>query len=592
MIGYFISFLFILLFYSLITMSIYLSSYKTNLLTELKKGPLLTGIFVIIIFLGIFTNIYAQENFIYYWDYGSYWYKTLDFSNTLFNDPTVALSQLYSSINSEEYNFLLCVLIALPLKIAGSSYFAFIIINIIMFYIPWAFMISYVFYITVEKYSIKHINIVWIFFISLLWGVALIPVLDGYIDIATMLPLCAAYLLVIDRSWGKIEWAKDFLLGCCILTIILFRRYFAYSVIGGAVFAISYWLTEGINNNDGDKFDLLKKRAIDMTVSISVVGIVLLIFFKDFLIMSIFNNYSVAYSAYKSTDYLGEWFRLVKWYGLFNISLAMAGLLTSYYKTRRYLVISLVLNLLVTCSLFFFVQDMGEQHYYTNIFILLFLILMGINNLAYSNRCKKIIPIVLICVGINFLSFLGIENYGSFLWQAPKYEAKSRNDIDVLKELETYLGVLNEQGYSGVYCLGSSGIINNDILYKLNAPNFSIPYICMNVSQVDLRDGFNTNFFDANVILACDPPQYHLSNGQDLLLKLNEIFLEGNVFNENYQLKETFCLDNNVNVMVYVKVRPLNHEDIEYVRNICHELYPDYPDLFEERIDLYLSETY
>lgn len=592
MIGYFISFLFILLFYSLITMSIYLSSYKTNLLTELKKGPLLTGIFVIIIFLGIFTNIYAQENFIYYWDYGSYWYKTLDFSNTLFNDPTVALSQLYSSINSEEYNFLLCVLIALPLKIAGSSYFAFIIINIIMFYIPWAFMISYVFYITVEKYSIKHINIVWIFFISLLWGVALIPVLDGYIDIATMLPLCAAYLLVIDRSWGKIEWAKDFLLGCCILTIILFRRYFAYSVIGGAVFAISYWLTEGINNNDGDKFDLLKKRAIDMTVSISVVGIVLLIFFKDFLIMSIFNNYSVAYSAYKSTDYLGEWFRLVKWYGLFNISLAMAGLLTSYYKTRRYLVISLVLNLLVTCSLFFFVQDMGEQHYYTNIFILLFLILMGINNLAYSNRCKKIIPIVLICVGINFLSFLGIENYGSFLWQAPKYEAKSRNDIDVLKELETYLGVLNEQGYSGVYCLGSSGIINNDILYKLNAPNFSIPYICMNVSQVDLRDGFNTNFFDANVILACDPPQYHLSNGQDLLLKLNEIFLEGNVFNENYQLKETFCLDNNVNVMVYVKVRPLNHEDIEYIRNICHELYPDYPDLFEERIDLYLSETY
>ena len=592
MIGYFISFLFILLFYSLITMSIYLSSYKTNLLTELKKGPLLTGIFVIIIFLGIFTNIYAQENFIYYWDYGSYWYKTLDFSNTLFDDPTVALSQLYSSINSEEYNFLLCVLIALPLKIAGSSYFAFIIINIIMFYIPWAFMISYVFYITVEYYSIKHINIVWIFFISLLWGVALIPVLDGYIDIATMLPLCAAYLLVIDRSWGKIEWAKDFLLGCCILTIILFRRYFAYSVIGGAVFAISYWLTEGINNNDGDKFDLLKKRAIDMTVSISVVGIVLLIFFKDFLIMSIFNNYSVAYSAYKSTDYLGEWFRLVKWYGLFNISLAMAGLLTSYYKTRRYLIISLVLNLLVTCSLFFFVQDMGEQHYYTNIFILLFLILMGINNLAYSNRCKKIIPIVLICVGINFLSFLGIENYGSFLWQTPKYEAKSRNDIDVLKELETYLGVLNEQGYSGVYCLGSSGIINNDILYKLNAPNFSIPYICMNVSQVDLRDGFNTNFFDANVILACDPPQYHLSNGQDLLLKLNEIFLEGNIFSENYQLKETFCLDNNVNVMVYVKVRPLNHEDIEYVRNICHELYPDYPDLFEERIDLYLSEIY
>lgn len=573
-------------------MSIYLSSYKTSLLAELKKGPLLTGIFVIIIFLGIFANIYAQENFIYYWDYGSYWYKTLDFSNTLFDDPIVALSQLYSSINSEEYNFLLCMLIALPLKIAGSSYFAFIIINIIMFYIPWAFMISYVFYITVEKYSIKHINIVLIFFISLLGGVALIPVLDGYIDIATMLPLCAAYLLVIDRSWGKIEWAKDFLLGCCILTIIFFRRYFAYSVIGGAVFAISYWLTEGINNNDGDKFDLLKKRAIDMTVSISVVGIVLLIFFKDFLIMSIFNNYSVAYSAYKSTDYLGEWFRLVKWYGLFNISLAMVGLLTSYYKTRRYLIISLVLNLLVTCSLFFFVQDMGEQHYYTNIFILLFLILMGINSLAYSNRYKKIIPIVLICVGINFLSFLGIENYGSFLWQAPKYEAKSRNDIDVLKELETYLGVLNEQGYSGVYCLGSSGIINNDILYKLNAPNFSIPYICMNVSHIDLRDGFNTNFFDANVILACDPPQYHLSNGQDLLLKLNEIFLEGNVFSENYQLKETFCLDNNVNVMVYVKVRPLNHEDIEYVRNICHELYPDYPDLFEERIDLYLSETY
>ncbi|MDE6946753.1 MAG: hypothetical protein K2P14_06190 [Anaeroplasmataceae bacterium] len=127
---------------------------------------------------------------------------------------------------------------------------------------------------------------------------------------------------------------------------------------------------------------------------------------------------------------------------------------------------------------------------------------------------------------------------------------------------------------------------------KLDAPNMEVPFTLLRDSHVDLRDGFNTNFFDADVVLACDPVQYHLNHGQEVILQLNKVMLEENQFSKNYNLESTFTLDGNVNVLVYTKQSALMKDDIEYISNIFEELYPDYPDLFTNRINYYISQNY
>ena len=604
--GYFFAFICMILFYGVILCTIVLTSTWKQIISELTKRDIVILICTGIIFWCLITALIVREKFVYFWDYGAYWYKTLDYSNQLFSDPISAIKLLVTSLNYDEYNNLLCMIIAIPLKFFGGSYVAFILLNIAMFYIPNAMLMAYLIYIVNNRYSLKKYNIIWLFLYTITFSAALFPVLDGYIDIAGMLPLTAGYILIIDRDFSKCEIVKDFSLGICVLLTIFSRRYLAYAVVGISLFGAIIWLFEGffvmIKSNHINTQTCFKMRLCDICVSLSIPIILLFTVFNDFLVRSVFNNYVVAYSAYKSTNLLGEWIRFIQWFGGINIILLLLGIISNFRKQVLCFTNALCLNIVLSCLLFFRIQDMGEQHYYIIIVPTVCLIFSGIDFIVtlFKKKILLILSVSLLSVmmATNFILSLGIDSVGirslggGYAWTGYRYTPKIRYDMDTLSQLVNFLGELSSEGYQKVYCLGSSGIINNDILKKLNAPDFNLPFICMDVSQVDLRDGFYTNFFEADVILACNPEQYHLSSGQELIRQLNDIFLTENEFSRNYKCVKSFLLDQNVEILVFVKEKKLERSDIEFIQRVSNDLYPNYPEIFDDRINSYLKQYY
>lgn len=166
----------------------------------------------------------AKEKFIYFWDYGSYWYKSLNYTKYLFSNSKDALKSLYVSINFIEYNDLACVLLSLTLKFLGNSYYAFVMINVCFFYIPNAFLMSFAINKICNKFNLYLPKFIFMYTYMLLFSVALIPVLNGYVDIVGMLPLSLMYILVIDRDFEKIEIKKRFNIRFFIVVGIIFKE--------------------------------------------------------------------------------------------------------------------------------------------------------------------------------------------------------------------------------------------------------------------------------------------------------------------------------------------------------------------------------
>ncbi len=591
--GYLIAVLFMGGYFGTVFAGLSLSDIKGHF-QRLSKVNLIKILIITLVFLLIIMAIMAKENYIYYWDLGSYWYKTLSFSETLFTSPYEAMKGLVGSINSDEYNILACAIIALPLKIFSNTYYSFIIINLCIFYIPNALLTAFVLNKIIDKYNLSNVSYVFTYFFCITFTIILFPLLDGYVDIIGMLPLVTLHLLVIDRDFKGVDIFKDLISGMSLLWVILLRRYYAYAIIGGVIFTLFYWYIFPMRSRPF----YLKVKIIDTLIILAIPVSTLLLIFNKFLKMSLFNNHFVAYSAYKTSTFMQQWGELFIYIGIFSTSFLILGILVNIRNQAVFLTLSFALELIITSTLFFRIQNMGAQHYYIVSFPICSLVFLG--SIGFLNifskkklyRCFAKIFVIGIIVG-NFIISIGLgKSFKSMLWVNRAYHPKVRYDIDVLKGLQNHLIELEDKGYRKIYCLGSSEILCSDILAKLDAPNMALPFALLHDSHVDLRDGFSTNFFDADIVLACDPVQYHLSHGQEVILQLNKVMLEENQFSENYKLESSFTLDRNINVLVYTKQSPLTKNDIEYIGNIFEELYPDYPDLFTNRIDYYISQNY
>lgn len=593
--GWFLAVALLALFYAVPLLSLHLTKIKVFVWT-LRRRELVALFTVSSVFLMIIMALMAREKCVYYWDYGSYWYKTLWYQDTLSTNLLDAIKNLVFSIESYEYNDLACAVISVPLKVFGNSYFAFVVLNVAMFYIPNAFLMALTFCKVLEKHTLGGGKIVYTYIYILLCPVALLPILMGYVDIIGMLPLTTAYLLMMDRDFEKIDIAKDACLGISLLWVVLLRRYYAYAAVGGAVFALLYWLTYGATKKE--PFYRFKTKVLDMLLSVAVPAIILGSFFPHFLVNSILNNHSYAYSAYKSTDIWGEWMLFVQYFGLLFFTCMVIGILYCIGKKARRLIIGILLGLFATCVMFFRIQDMNPHHYYIVVFptcLLIFLGLHGLISVAGKSLLltRGVQILVIFVLTVNFLMSIGVGTaYKSILWGERTYTPLVRSDLNALHTLELNLENLSDKGYQSVYCTASTPILNHDILYKLNAPDFNTNIKYVNVPQVDLRDGFSTDFFECDVIIACDPPQYHLWQGQEVILKLNEVMLTDNMFSDNYELNSEYLLDEGVKAMVFVKKESLDRWDIEYIQNIFETIYPEYPELFSDRIAAYLNEKY
>ena len=534
-----------------------------------------------------------QNKFIYYWDYSGYWTISIDrMKYMLENSVTKIISSLLESINNDDYNNFLPTVIAFPLRIVGYSFVRYICLLNVLFVIPAAFVQGKIATKIIKSEKLKRDTVFTIgCIVSLFFSGNYYALMCGYIDVAVLLPMSIAIYLLIDYDFSRFNLKKNIAISIMLVLIWISRRYTIYFIIGYVVTLFLDGVLKSVIDKKNYIINLIKNYIFIGVVSLST----LLILFPKFILKVLLTNYKDMYSAYDALM-KDKILSLTSAFGRYS---ALIVLLTIFlcliYKRRRKLIFCMIMMMTIECLSFWTTQAMGIQHKMilnVPMFIVYVLPLNFWNCLDVRKGWKYLSNIVVITaislVGINYLcTFVpGISVKKGTQFFSEKYYPLQRNDIDNLKKLADVLKQQVDSTNEHIYVSASGGILNTDILRKLYMPYEydTIPNLDPSC-EVDLRDGFPTEFLHAKYIVTTDPIQVHLKSGQEVVKYLaskiqNETTYIGRHYQKIYEIK----LDDGYAAKVYEKRSEYTQEDLEKIREHFEKMYPGHDEMFRRKI--------
>ena len=170
-----------------------------------------------------------------------------------------------------------------------------------------------------------------------------------------------------------------------------------------------------------------------------------------------------------------------------------------------------------------------------------------------------------------------------------KYKPLVRNDIEQIETLLNKLNLMTAGTGDYVYVLASGRILNSDILRKIYLPNYNNAlHNLYQTCDVDLRDGFPVEFFNAKYVITTLPVDLHLGSGQEVVKYLAENINNKNTYlGKHYQQIDNVQLDEGYVAIIYKKVSDFNSSDYDKLIDYYDSLYPTHKNLFKERIQKY-----
>ena len=560
-----------------------------------------TIIFLAIVLIGFLLVVFSmsKNNFIYYWDYGGYWTASYTHMNSMFLNPFEAVANLYKSIVESDYNLILPTVICLPLKIFGYTFSRYVYINYFIFMVPTWVIMLFLFKKIGEKIGIAKNKVFGIAILNIATFTFLfIAMLLGYIDIACLIPSSLLALLLLDYNpteFSKKQVKRDVLISLLLLATFLFRRYFAYYVIGYvvAILVFSLYRLYSLRKQKNIK-KIIKNELLNIIVIGGVASLILIVFFNGLIFHILSSNYSQQYEGY-NLPYAEKMGQLVSRFGIVVLALSIFGTIFSFLNRENRRIVALsVVSILTTVFLFFRVQRMDVHHTYTIVIQIMILSYVGL--LSLRKIKVKGQPIVeYVAIGLLAIQPINCfsENFNAYIGSASIIFSEHnsplrRNDIPKLKELEEYLNSINKEYDKKIYVAASSGILNSSILEALEKPysNHAINGL-QNTSDVDLRDGFPSAFLTSDIIVTTSPVQLHLAKGtQEVVEYLNDgVKDEKSIIGKHFtKMDKEYILDNDVKVQIYYKISDFEDSDLQSISKHFSDKYPGQDKLFSDRI--------
>lgn len=497
----------------------------------------------------------------------------------------------------DSYNKLIPVLLSLPIKILGTSFAAYQIIVFIMFGFPMTFVLSVAIDRLLIKCGCKSFPIWVSMLIILAVPSVLIPLLNGYCDIADLFVAVVLLTFTFNVDWFSFQIKNNSIVSVLLLLIVFERRYFGFFVVGYVFGLCIFGLINFIQNKRSIRSFVLNLLYIGMFCLV-----ILFLFFRQLLWREIFNNYAVAYSAYSVGDIFDNIIMVKNYFGnillLFTIIGCVFMLISK--KVRPYAGF-LIMSVLVTALSFFRVQSIGIHQQYVLLSQAIIFLVFGVYQTV--NVIKKIhirraaataITVLITATFAYSYNMLPRINYNVQykLFSQLTYKPRVRHDIMQLQLLRQDLETMANETQSKAYVISSSLILNDDILQLLYLPDEldGAPFFSAS-AQVDLIDGFPTAFLNSDVVVVADPVQYHLrSSDQQVVGILANEFLEDGKIGQHFEYVKEYEIEDGVKVKIYKKKTPFMQDDLIYLSEKFDASYSQYPDLFKNRILSYPLE--
>lgn len=469
-----------------------------------------TAIYFLVIWaiVNILAVIYIKSSkFIYFWDDSTYW----DLSRFV---ATGALKEggfwhnVYNSIAELDYNYIASLPSALLVKIFGESRLVYVLGLVNMYLLP----LFAVIYLLAKKVS-KAPKIAAVITI-LLCPAMMFLAFNGFVDIGGLLMCLLCFNLYYVKKDKKIQVGEGLwryvLIGLLLVALMLWRRWYAF-------FSVSF-VTAMIAD-----CVLFRRKWYNAAVTISVVGLILLVFFRDFVFYKLLKDYGNLYSGYKFS--VGTDFKLItRYFGIIYILVLAGGSIAAGVKKKENSTAFMWLQGIVCLMMFISTQTHGQQHLLLYIPSLIMLTLVVI----------KYITKEWMLIGISLLALL----HSTFVYiprtqpnniQEIKHLALiptfsmlpvSRDDTEEILALKRKLDYAVYEGDTlGV--LASSFTLNEDIL-KNAEPSLGIKSVrdnyIVSLPQVDSRDRDLSALYNVNYVLAVFPAQTHLAEGSQTVV--------------------------------------------------------------------------
>lgn len=579
--GVFCALLLIIAYYMIV-----FCTWKTcGVIEELKNNSRKKLCFVLIFL--IFSNlcvlsILLKEKYVHFWDYVGYWSKAVMMSDLIVSDPKQMLIALYNSINTDNYSNLIPCIMALPLKLLGKNFTMYAMIIFNMFLVPSFITIIFAVKRIVQKVGGEfHTIVVSLFVITM--PVVIQPVIYGYLDAFSFLNFSLLFLMLCTGIFEKLTIKNDILVAVLILLCLMGRRYFAYAIIGYVLSVVLVCLEKIVLSKD---FAVLKHYIIHgLVIAVSFFAVILLGFIP-FLQQSFSGTVAVDTAAYQKGNQLLNYQLFAIRYGYLFVLLAVGGGAYMIYKRKaRVYGICTLIAVFVPTTLFYGMQSMNMHHYYITAVPMILGIGIALNLLCSKKVGKAVVTVLLVFSVAISLDGIKTTDTVAKAFSQVKLIAKCREDMSELQRMAADVKNQAEDGNT-TYVLASTDILNDDILRRMDMPDaITLTSQLLGTYHVDLRHGFPENFFDADIVIVASPVQAHLGvENQHVIADLANEFINHGPLAKNYKKIETYQLDKDVEVSMYQRTCVIPESDREYLRDIFDQYYPQYPELFHDRI--------
>lgn len=546
-------------------------------MTKNKIFGFWTGTYLCTVLIGIaLSTVYLNlEEPVYYWDFAAYFNMFNQQGALLVESPFKWLSQLSTSIATEDYG----VAILVPLMpfhlVFGGSRLSFIAGIVAVYLVPAVLFIGRMSYLEAASETPSRSWIaVWIaaFLYTPFWA----PTLRGMPDIAGCIALTAAtYFLWKSKFLTREPVLSAISVGVCLWLAFMLRRWYAYAAIGITVSAAFLGLRQIARDRD---LPGLRNAALGGVCVFFLIAATALNFQLPLIGKILGTSYGDLYSGYR-TNFVTQLGEIGSRLGYLNWSLIIVGLYISVVRRNGFALFCAMASVL-TFLVFIRTQD-PERHHSLPIFLWLFpAYAQAIVAMVSSPELKSRWSTAAMAVVAGF-AFLGTFFPAGRQLLSPvgfvfAREATLPLHLDNLPEYSRLIDdLVVRMGPDDRFSVFASGPVMSDaLLFGMNPGLFAyVGWIC----QVDSRDRFQPNALKSRYVVVTNRPVTHLQPGAQICVTIpNQYIFEGKGVGAAYKRIAQYQLSGGVNGYLYEQTRPVSKAEIDALYAEFRKKYPDW----------------
>ncbi|WP_457767677.1 hypothetical protein [Cyanobium sp. ULC084] len=540
-------------------------------------------LFLIVLVCALFTASYvARETPGYYWDYVTYYDQLRTIKQEVGSGDWPGLLKTLINTRGSDYN-LSPVVPLLPIFLVVSLSRISYILSLVIFYLIPAAIVLVLIIKECWKPAGRGISFFLALGFVLLYPMFWAPTLRGYTDVAALIPMGLAGLILFRTRWILLASVRQALLfGVFLYATFLLRRHYAYTIVAMVAIGILFagW---HVVFTPGRRRAFVKALARNYIFAGFAILIPAVIIQGPLIKRILTTSYESVYAAYQK-GFLEKLWGIYAQNGPLWIFLVGCGCLYTIYSRNEKLLYCLGVGVL-GYALFQSTQAPYIHHTVPFYFWLAPLTAWPLSLINAQRTAFRRIGLgalllgILSMVSLPSLAWNDIKRFPLLAWSKPLQASESYPPFK-LKSYPVLMELVNElesenYAHKKVLVLASSFEFNPSILRSLSP---DLASRILDAGDVDLRDGFSIEkAIEADYIIATVEPSLHLpwKHQQVIVIPSRELFEPTNPFGKHFSmnLQKPFVLADGNTAYIFKRTSDLSPEAISWLTSRFRERY-------------------